>query len=231
MDVGENPLDGKNAETAIEIATIALQAVPYVGSILSSTASFFLERRKNERLNKFLVSLADDLKTLEGKINTNFVSTEGFRDLTDDIFTKASETRQQEKLDALRSIFLNAVLANNPNYDAVEEITNLIYSWQARHIILIKILYAPHSANMQMGNIVGNSSGYTTSISTILSKLLPEWDNDQINRTWSDLYDKKIHRTPSINSMMTDKGIGQLEGRLTDFGIKIAKYLENPAQK
>jgi hypothetical protein len=45
------------------------------------------------------------------------------------------------------------------------------------------------------------------------------------------LYDKKIHRTPGTMSMMTDKGIRQLEGRLTDFGLKVAKYLQNPAHE
>jgi len=31
--------------------------------------------------------------------------------------------------------------------------------------------------------------------------------------------------------MMTDQGIRQLEGRLTDFGVKVVNFLKNPARE
>jgi hypothetical protein len=37
-----------------------------------------------------------------------------------------------------------------------------------------------------------------------------------------------MHRTPGTKTMMTDKGINQLENRLTDFGKKVARYLVVP---
>ena len=128
MTESENPLESTTAETTIEIVSIALQAVPIAGGILSSTATFFLDRRKNERLNKFLVDLAEDLNQVQEKVNSDFVRDDEFRDLAEDIISKASETRQQEKLDALRAVFLNTVLSKKPKCDDVEEITTLIYN-------------------------------------------------------------------------------------------------------
>src|SRR5262245_47421821 len=98
----DNTLESTPAETTTEVVSIVLQAVPYIGGIISSTAIFFLERRKNERLNRFLLNLAEDIKKIKDRINSEFVKSDEFRDLTEDIFSKASEIRQQENLDALR---------------------------------------------------------------------------------------------------------------------------------
>ena len=115
MTESENPLESTTAETTIEIVSIALQAVPIAGGILSSTATFFLDRRKNERLNKFLVDLAEDLSQVQEKVNSDFVRDDEFRDLAEDIISKATETRQQEKLDALRAVFSTLFYQKNQN--------------------------------------------------------------------------------------------------------------------
>jgi hypothetical protein len=230
MKETDNPLESNPTETTAEIAAIALQVVPVAGGILSSTAMFFLERRKNERLNRFLINLAEDLKQLEERVNSEFVKQEEFRDLTEDIFNKASDTRQQEKLDALRAVFLNSVLSANPKYNDIEEITTLLSNWQSRHIILLKILYDPIAADERRGNVVGEGRGLSTTIMDILHRLLPDWDEDEISRTMQELHDKGLQQMTGLKTMITDKGIHQLKGRITPFGIKVAKYILNPLE-
>jgi hypothetical protein len=231
MSDANKPIKSTRGETALEIVAIALEAVPYVGGVLSSTASYFLDMRKNQRLDDFLTDLAEDLQSVKDQINREFAKSEEFQDLTEDILSKAAETRQQEKLDALRAIFLNTVLSDHPSYDATAEIIDLVHNWQSRHIILLKILDNPLVADEQMGGVVGRGGGLVTSIGQILGRLLPEWDEDQIDRTWQDLYDRQIHRTQGTKTMLTDQGIRQLDGRLTDFGQLVAGYLRNPARR
>ena len=227
----DKPMDTSPGETTLEIVAIALEAVPYVGGVLSSTASYFLEMRKNRRLNEFLVNLAEDLRFVKDQINREFAESEEFQDLTEDILSKAAETRQPEKLDAFRAIFLNTVLSDHPDYDETAEIADLIYSWQSRHVVLLRILDDPRAADEQMDKVVGDGGGGTTSISRILGKLLPEWDKDQIERTWQDLHNKRFHRTSGTRTITADIGIRQLENRLTDFGSKVTSYLRNPVHK
>ena len=81
------PVKSTRSEETVEIISIALQAIPYAGGVLSGTATYFLEKRKNRRLNQFLIDLADDLQSVEEKINNDFVTTDEFEDLTEDIFT------------------------------------------------------------------------------------------------------------------------------------------------
>jgi hypothetical protein len=231
MNDSNTPTESTRGEAALEIVAVALEAVPYVGGILSSTAGYCLNIRRNRRLNEFLADLAEDLQSVKDQINREFAESEEFQDLTEDILSKAAETRQQEKLDALRAIFLNTVLSDHPDYGAIAEIADLVYNWQPRHIVLLKILNNPLAADEQMGSVVGHGGGLITSIGQILGKLLPEWEEDQIDRTWQDLYDRQIHRTPGTRTMITDQGIRQLDGRLTDFGQTVASYLRNPVRR
>jgi hypothetical protein len=223
----------KNLEsTAIEdsgkVVAIALNTVPMVGSVMSDIANEVIAKRQNRRLNNFLISLAEKLKGVSAKINRDFISKEEFQDLTEDIFSKAAKTKQKEKLEALKAIFLNTVLADKPNYNEAVEMTVLVERWQPRHIILLKILSNPIEANEQMGRVVGNGSRLPTSISDILKLLLPRWDEEQIERTWQELYDVRIHNTEGVRTTITDRGIHQLENRLTDYGIKVVRYLKEP---
>lgn len=211
-----------------EVVAIALNAVPIAGGVFSDIVGTIISKRQNRRLNQFLVNLADNLKELDERVNKDFLQTEDFQDLAEDLFSKAAETRQQEKLDAFRAIFVNTVRSSRPSYEESAEIADLVNGWQARHIILIHILADPLAADKQMGNAVGPGAGLVTSISTIVGKLLPEWDGDQIDRTWKDLFDAQIHRTPGTKTMMSGRGIHQLENRLTDYGVKVARYLAVP---
>lgn len=86
-------------------------------------------------------------------------------------------------LNAFYSILLNSFLSQEPNYIETLEITKFIHRWQHRYIISLKILSNPRSANEQMGNIVGDEIGFTTTIGRFLKKLFPEWDDYQIERT------------------------------------------------
>lgn len=228
MSSDDQPLESTTGETAGEVVSIALNAVPYAGGFMSGVASAIISKRKDRRLNQFFITLARNLEDLHSRVNSDFLQTEDFQDLAEDVFSKAAETRQQEKLDAFRAIFVNTVLSDSPTYDEATEIVELINGWQPRHVVLMHILADPAAADKQMGNVVGPGGGLTTSISTILHTLLPEWDDDQIDRTWKDLYDAQMHRTPGINAMMTDQGINQLQNRLTDFGKMVARYLVVP---
>lgn len=215
-------------ESAAEIASLALGLIPGVGGMMSSVAMFYLDKTRNQRLNSFLIQLSQDLDKIKDHLNQDFIHKEQFRDLVEDVFTKASYTHQQEKLDALRAIFLNSITSPHPQYEEIEEITNLIQSWQPSHIILLKILTNPKDFNESKGNPIKSQPGGIISIIDLLRLLLPEWDDYRLKRSWQTLFDDHIHTTESIGGAITNKGIDQLDNRLTDFGKKVARYLTNP---
>ena len=228
MNESYKDLEPTDIEDSAKVAAIALNAIPGVGSVMAGVANEIIAKRQSRRLNNFLISLAEKVKSVSEKINRDFCNREEFHDLAEDIFSKAAETRQKEKLEALKAIFLNTVLADKPNYNEAVEMAALVERWQPRHIILLKILSNPIEANDQMGRVVGNGSRSPTSISDILKPLLSTWDEEQIERTWLELYDARIHKTDGVRTTITDRGIHQLENRLTDYGIKVVRYIKEP---
>lgn len=215
-------------EVAAKALAAAANLLPVVGGAVADIASEIISQRQSKRLAGFLARLAEDMRALRDRINESALSADEFRDLAEDILTKAAETKQQEKLDALRAIFLNTLLSGRPKYDEAMEIAGLVHQWQPRHVVLLKLLSNPRAADEQMGRVVGEGGGGATSIHQILKALLPEWDDDQIERTWQDLYAANIHKTAGIRTMITDRGIHQLENRLTTFGAKVVSYLQAP---
>jgi hypothetical protein len=225
MSDSKDVLTNGQEDLCMKVGVIALNAVPVVGGVLSGIANEVIVNRQNRRLNQFLLNLAEDSQRIHGRINKDIVTKEEFEDLCEDILLKAAQARQKEKLDAYRSIFIKTITSEHPKYDEATEIAQLIEKWQPRHIVLLKILSNPSAADEMRGKVVGGGGGIMTSISQIIRTLLPDWDDEQITRTWQELYDARIHNTPGVNTMLTDKGIHQLENRLMQYGLKVVEYL------
>jgi len=117
MSEEKNPLEPTPKEEAFELALIASSAIPEVGSFISSMANHFFQKRKDRRLSIFIMDLVNEWKSFQDQINQNFIRSDDFEDLVEDIFSKVSECKQEEKIDSYRAIFMNTVLANTPDYD------------------------------------------------------------------------------------------------------------------
>jgi hypothetical protein len=234
--VTEKPDTTKQIEPTVaeEVASgtaIALNAIPLVGGVLGGIAQAVVSRRQSQRLEEFLRELTADLHESKARINREFVKTADFQNLAEDVISRAADSRQQERLDAMRAVFLNTVLSEHPQYNEAMEIDELVNTWQPRHLVLLKILADPRAADQQMGRVVGNGGGIATSINQILRRLLPDWNDEQIERTWEELRAAALHTTPGTKAMITDRGIEQLEGRLTPYGQKVAAYIHNPVRR
>lgn len=219
-------LKSTSVETTLEVVAVGLEAVPFVGGVLGSAISFALGKRKDQRIQDFVLGLVEDMQKATEQINQEFVKKEDFINLTEEIIYRAGETWQNEKLDALKAVYINTLISSKPKYDEATEVIWLVHNLQPRHLVLLKILANPRKANQEMGNVVGEGGNLTTSINAILKRLLPEWSEEHIDRTWKDLHDRDLHRTPGTKTMITDQGIKQLENRLTPFGTVVTEYLQ-----
>ncbi|RKJ11807.1 hypothetical protein D7X33_49120 [Butyricicoccus sp. 1XD8-22] len=84
--------------------SIGLNAVPVVGGVMAGVAGEVIARRQNKRLEQFIINLADDIKEIEDRLNMDFFKSEEIYDVIEDTFSRVSDTRQKEKIDAYRSI-------------------------------------------------------------------------------------------------------------------------------
>lgn len=223
-----NELVQSNIKEIGETATKALvSAVPILGGPLSSILGDYFSGRKEKRFIDFLQGIQNDLKNKESLINDEFVTKEDFYDIFELTSRKIVLTRQKEKREAYRKILTNSMTSKDICYDEMEEFISIVDNIRPEHILILKILQDPVKYDQQNGNLVGNGGGFTTSISQIISKLLPGWDNATIIDVLEKLENERLVGAIAkiYNTMMTDKGIYQLANRLTGKGIKFCKYI------
>jgi hypothetical protein len=91
------------------------------------------------------------------------------------------------------------------------------------------ILENPSKANEEAGDPLQRI--FAGGIQTSLKLLLPTWEDDQIERTWKDLYRAGILNTPSTYGMMSGSAVGNLGGRFKDYGKTVVNYLKVPVQE
>lgn len=226
----KDPVHTTGRERAGEGIAIALSAVPYVGGPLAEIAKGFVTDRQNRRLNAFLKELAEDLDTVKGRLNAALGGSEDFQDFAERVFSAAEQTVQQEKLDALRAVLLNTILSSPPQYDRGLELVELLLRLQPRHLVVLWILEDPGHADREAGGVVGEGGNITTTISQILLKLLPRWEEEEIARTWEGLRREELVGGVHIKAMITDRGYHQLDGLLSSFGQVVVSSLRNPAE-
>lgn len=228
--IEDEPIKATKGEAIVDHSATAINLVPFVGGALSDIARGVLEKRQNRRLNSFLSSLAADLERLKGRLNQEFLQTEDAEDMFEEVLSKAADTRKEAKLDAMRHVFVNSIIGEDPDYDEVSEILKLIDSWQERHLIMLRIFADPLRADEEAGNVVGSGGGFSTSRMAIMRALLPDWEDDQISRTAADLHSVNVTSSGSLGGMITDRGIHQLQGMLTSFGTRVTSYLKSNAE-
>ena len=232
MSSDQGPLAATRREKTGKAIAIALNAVPIGGGVMSDVASTLIANRQSRRLNNFLSKLADDFNRLESLLNDEFMKSEDFEDLVEDVFTKASDARRQEKLDAFRAIFMNACIDESPSYNEIEEIIVLVSSWQVRHILLLKAFANPNAARLEslVFKPLPSEPEPWVEVGDVIRHLFPEWTDDQIQRTWSDLRDSRIIHDDQLGMLVMESERKNLANRLSTFGKIVARYLKSPVE-
>lgn len=221
-------IDGNKDDIAAFYFANAFNFLGPVGGFVSNTIQFYMAREQNQKMVMLLKQLAVELENCKLQINNEFIKSDDFEDMVEDILFKVSKTHQTEKIKAFKSIFKNAVFLENPVYEDIEEISTLIDKWQASHIRLLSILSDPNGENQKLSLQVSVNNDISPGFEPVLSYFFPDWDYKKIERVWKKLVDDNIINTPSIRGVMQKRGIGVLENRLTDFGIIVASFLKDP---
>ncbi len=221
----QDPISETTSEKLGDYGAIVASLIPVVGGPMGGLAQKYLRDRQNKRLEEFLGKLTADLEKVKERLNKEFLTREEAKQLFEEVLSAAEQTAQKEKLEALESVLIVAFTSRVPSYSTASEIIDLIRSFQLRHIQMLHVLSDARAADVAMGRPVGDGGSVFTSLNHILHQLLPNMSDDEIVRTWGELYSRHIVKTPDTKGMITDQGIRQLENRLSGFGRQVADYI------
>jgi hypothetical protein len=223
----EHSLNPTRGEQVAEGTAIALSTVPYIGGPLAEIAKGFVTRRQTRRLHQFVLDLASDLRRLQDRIDSTLGGSEDFEALAERTFQAAEQSVQGEKLKGLRAVFLNTILSPPP-YDRGLEVVDLLLRLQPHHLTLLRVLADPAQADAEAGHVLRGLLGPRIAPLTLLLKLLPEWEADDLSRAMEVLRREDLVQGSHIRAVVENHGIAVLQGRLSPFGSRVVNYLMLP---
>jgi hypothetical protein len=105
-------------------------AIPFAGTAINEILFEARSRLKQQRVNDFVAAVAEDVKALQSEsIKQDFLATEEFSDLIEDIFIRVRRTKSAERRNHYKSILVRAFQGlRDPDFstfflNVLEEIT------------------------------------------------------------------------------------------------------------
>ena len=127
---------------------------------------------------------------------------------------------------------MNSILSNEVDYDYTEENLRLLERLRKEHIFFLRVFNNPRKINGERNHPLNEGGGFSTSLNQLMSKLLPEWNEEKILDICKDLENDRLlsNFVGSYKAMMTDQGIKHLENKLTIKGMRFNSFITNPIE-
>ena len=103
--------------------------------------------RKIERLKEFYTNLAATVKTMQDKINQEFVTKDDFLDVFEEATRYVITERQEEKRMYYKNILANSIVSTNCDYDKTERYFRLLDNLTETELKILAVLDNPEQYN------------------------------------------------------------------------------------
>lgn len=217
MSEDEKELIAKSTrgETALDIAAFVSSAVPYLGGPVSNVLGGISMGRKLARVREVLEGVVTDLAGFKSDVTEEYVRTEDFEELLEQILRRAADERYEEKRRLYRAFLRDAIESPGKSYDEQIRILRTFEELQPDHIRALKALsQAPSPDPGMMGSPIQT-----------LKERLPEMDEAQIGDLTTQLNDLRVTNLGNLNVMMTGHGAENLRHAITQHGNRILQYI------
>ncbi|MBM1558546.1 hypothetical protein JQV19_17670 [Sulfitobacter mediterraneus] len=217
----------KNAsEHLLNLLKATLSTIPFGGGI-ASLMTDYIPSMKQERLEKFVQEVSDDLRSLQDRINEDTIHTDEFAFIFEKCFKGAAENYQQAKLQAFRGILINTAIGSDIEADEGEYYLNLVERLSALHLRVLAFLANPQSYLLAHGIPEQNIRGGFPSFMPVA---IPGADIEAIKGAFGDLYQIGLINTDRsmFNVMTSGQGLELLGDRLTEAGRRFIAFCTTP---
>ena len=194
-------------DTAFSIGLAAMQALP-LGGVIAQILSDAVPRRREQRLVAFVQDLAREWQAKRDQIDDEFVRSEEFDRLAEDVIERVQSVRQEQKHREFAAILTGFATAARPDDRMRGRLLEALEATTPRQMELLRVIATTNEPppDLYMG------SGMAT-----LKWKLPDWPEDEIRDEWSEL---QRHGLTSgfPGAIMTASGAGNLQAHLTPLG-------------
>lgn len=201
--------------------------VPYLQSLANTD--------KRERFSKHIV---DVKKQLDGKqFNRNFVSSELGKKLLDEMIKTIIEETDKEKIEAKKSLFINAITSKSYDELLYEQCNNMLKRLDGVDIAILRTYFSPQDAITDLYHkLHGNVRDYTNMELPKSLSIHFDMDIDIFNISIDRLHQEKLIRhatTILIQGKIEEsdvegtinRTVNDVRNGITNFGMKFIKMI------
>lgn len=105
------------AETALDVTAFVGSAIPWIGGPVSNVLGRMSAGRKMVRGGEVLESIVGDLTDFKSEVSEEYVKTEDFEELLEQILRGTADERNKEKRKIYKSFLLHAIESPGELYD------------------------------------------------------------------------------------------------------------------
>lgn len=203
----------------------ALINLPPGGALISYFLETYIKQPTNQRLENFLDNLIDLLIEIDNKVENLSLDSPTFQTALLSVFSVAHLHHQEQELEALRNIVVNAALPNAPEADIQKIFINWAGGFTTCHLMLLKYLDECDYDTFQRlrQNVDENSIFYNQVLQDLHTKnliLLREvYRTQQKNPNYQDQF--------SLGTQIFASTISSFESPYRDSDINVTKQVEN----
>lgn len=226
-------------EVANTITKAVLSAIPYAGGPLAELLTLVWEPAAKKRRDAWLVGIAENLKSLEDKVEgfkiENLVENELFVTATMEATRAAISTHQQEKLDALRNIVLNTAIGTDLDEDFQLILIALVERMTASQLKVLQIIASGErgiSINKLIEERISTPGAVTEAIADRIKGLNPNEGNAaSLIVVIEDLSRQDLIRLSSEPSSHYDEAfmyMNEHRAEVTALGYQLLGFISEP---
>lgn len=206
-------------------------AVPFVGAALDEVAFEYRGRVYQNRLNRFIESLADHMGSVRGEdIDYSRIQSDEFGDIFESIVRRVLLTGSEEKIQRYKMILVQEMMKDTKPSDFKETYLDIVSRINENQILILNEYRKAHES-VQDESIGERGVMDGGGVVRTLPKLLPHRSAECYNLSKSE-YLFYVQDLVS-KSLLVDDGMGRSGGydpyellEITPFGVEFLRYIE-----
>ena len=200
----------------------ASAAIPVVGGATSVILDKYLPNKVEERKNKILENIQNDLENIDFNILKNKLDNEEFYTVFLKVLNRSIANHRIEKLKAFRNILINNILSEEKVYDEVSFFIRLTDELTIDQIRILNFFYNAYFYKDQecMEVIIKNSS----SMQKIMKSMWKDIDDDYLTACTTEL----LRFWLITGSIKSKKNTGIDSYSLSSLGERYVKWIFSP---
>lgn len=208
------------ADHALAVGLAGLNAIPVLGGVIATFVSEYVPRQKQRRLVSFVQDLAEKLEEERDRIDGEFVKSDEFAGLVEDVIDSAQQRRNVEKHRYYAALVAGSATHARPDEEERDRLLDALNRLRLPHLRLLHVIATTTEPPPGM---------WAGGVSHVVQSKMSVSDED-LRERWGELAAANIvGGYPS--GTMTAAGAGDLAGRLTPFGRRFVEFLRVGAEE